>query len=139
MCHSHCVCLCRVRELQPTPIYTTHKHSAHTGFIKCQHFLEVPPPPHPPPCVCQAKVFLSPCLGHTCVIFKIALADFYCHYCSQTATSLKETRTLINSSVLHCVIWSNRMTTSPTSNTATNIHTRAHTQSLTQLTSCVHQ
>lgn len=131
------MCACVGSESCSPPPYAPHTNTAHTqGFIICQHFLEVPPSLS---CVCQTKVFLSPCLGHTCVIFKIALADFYRHYCSQAATRLKETRTLINSSVLHCVVWSNRMTTSPTSNTATNIHTRGHTQSLTQLMSCVHQ
>lgn len=53
VCHSHCVC-----------VYTVHKHSAHTGFIICQHFLEVPPPPVM--CVPNQGLFLTLSWSHVC-------------------------------------------------------------------------
>lgn len=64
VCHSHCVCVCRVRELQPTPIYTTHKHSAHTGFYHMSTF----PRSSPLPVMCVPSQGLSLTLSwsHVC-------------------------------------------------------------------------
>lgn len=84
VCHSLCACVCWVIEVQPTPIYATHTKHTCTGFIICQHFLEIPPPPCLRVCMCvclcQPKVFLSLSPGHMCVIFRIALLYFYCDY-----------------------------------------------------------